>query len=333
MTYSSSIRARVDAARVRIEGHVCHTPLLHARSLSEITGARVLLKLENLQRTGSFKWRGALNRLLLFTEAERTAGFVAASSGNHGIALATAASMLNIPGLVVLPEGASSGKADRLKSLGVEVLWHGNDCVLAEAHGRVLADETGRTFVSPYNDPEVMAGQGTLILEALEDEHHVDVAFVTIGGGGLMGGVGSALRSACPEVALFGCQPRASAIMAHSVRAGAILDLPSEETLSDGSAGGLEADSITFAICRELVDDFLLVSEAEIAHAIRLMVTQEKLVIEGAAGAAVAGLLAHAASGADLKGKTVLVVICGGNIGAETLANVLDPAFESNADQ
>ena len=264
-----------------------------------------------------------MNKLLLLSDEERKSGFVAASSGNHGIALATAAQELGIEGLVVLPEGASAQKAAKLESLGVEVKWHGNDCVLAEAHGRQLAAEMDRTFISPYNDPEVMAGQGTLALEALDSVSPIDLAFVTVGGGGLIGGVGTALRQHCPEVEIIGCQPSASAVMAHSVAHGSILDLPSEPTLSDGSAGGLEAGSMTFAICRDLVDEFTLVSEAEIARGIRHMVEWEKLVVEGAGSVAIAALMKHHESGRSLQGKTVLVVICGGNISAETLSGAM----------
>ncbi len=313
----------IEAAQARLFGRVLRTPLLLSHTLSERTGARVLLKLENLQRTGSFKFRGATNRLLLLDERERKQGFVAASSGNHGIALATAAHDLSIDGLVVLPKGASTQKADRLKSLGVDVHWHGDDCVIAEAHGRELAAEMGRTFVSPYNDPDVMAGQGTLALEVLETEPSIDKAYVTVGGGGLIGGVGTALRHHCPDVEIIGCQPEASAVMAHSIERGEILDMESAPTLSDGSAGGLEPGSITFPLCRDLISEFQLVTEVEIARSIQHMVTWEKLVVEGAAAVAVAAFLKQHGQERTLSGSTVLIVICGGNISAETLSEAM----------
>ena len=303
-------------ARERIAGIVAQTPLIFSQAFSEQIGAEVYFKLENKQHTGSVKLRGATNSLMSLSPAQREAGCVVASSGNHGVAIAYAMRELGVSGVIFVPEQTSSAKVDAIRSCGGNVRFFGTDGLDTEQHARAYADDNGMRYVSPYNDLTVIAGQGTCGVEIVEQLPGVDAAFIAVGGGGLMSGVGSVLKQHNPAIRLFGCQPEASAVMAKSVEAGHILDMPSEYTLSDGTAGGVEPDSITFDLCRELVGEFVIVSEANIAVAMRAYMATEPGSIEGAAGVAIAAL---EAAKADIAGNTVVVIICGGNISTETL--------------
>ena len=299
---------------------VRETPLDYSPKFSEETGAQVWFKLENLQHTGSFKLRGAVNRLMTLTNEQRDAGCVAASSGNHGAAVAYAMGHLGVNGVIFVPEQTSPTKVDAIRSYGGDVRFFGTDGLDTELHARKYAEQNKMFYLSPYNDEEVMAGQGSCGVEIAAQLPDVDAAFVAIGGGGLISGVGSVLRQHNKNVRIIGCQPSASAVMTHSVAAGEILDLPSEPTLSDGTAGGIEAGSITFDVCREIVDEFVLVDEDEIAAAMRLYMDSEHQLIEGAAGVAIAAMLAKKA---ELAGRKVVILVCGANIGRETLRSVI----------
>ena len=299
---------------------VRETPLDYSPKFSEETGAQVWFKLENLQHTGSFKLRGAVNRLMTLTNEQRDAGCVAASSGNHGAAVAYAMGHLGVNGVIFVPEQTSPTKVDAIRSYGGDVRFFGTDGLDTELHARKYAEQNKMFYLSPYNDEEVMAGQGSCGVEIATQLPDIDAAFVAIGGGGLISGVGSVLRQHNKNVRIIGCQPSASAVMTHSVAAGEILDLPSEPTLSDGTAGGIEAGSITFDVCREIVDEFVLVDEDEIAAAMRLYMDSEHQLIEGAAGVAIAAMLAKKAELADCK---VVILVCGANIGRETLRSVI----------
>lgn len=302
----------IPAAERRIRGLVAETPLIHAPGLSERTGARVLLKLENRQHTGSFKLRGATNKLLRLSPEERARGVVTASTGNHGLAVAHAASRLDVPAAIYLPESASPQKVAKLRTFPVELCFTpGADGVRAEVEARRVAEETGRVFVSPYNDLDVIAGQGTIAVELLRQEPALDAVFVAVGGGGLISGVAAHLKAGSRPVQVIGCQPVNSPVMLESIRAGHIVDMESLPTLSDGTAGGIEADAITFDLCRSLVDDWIVVTEEEIAAAMDLVLQEHGEVIEGAAGVAVAALLR---TGRRFAGQNVAVIICGGNV-------------------
>ena len=311
---------RIAAAARRLEPWIRHTPLDASPYFSEVTGADVHLKLENLQHTGSFKARGAFNRLLTLTADERKAGCVAASSGNHGAALAYAMQRLGMQGIVFVPEGTAAPKVDAIRRAGADLRFFGKDGVDTEMHARAFAREQGLLYVSPYNDPEVIAGQGTCGVEIATDLPDVEVVFVAVGGGGLIGGVGSWLKARIPGVRVVSCQPEASPVMTRSVEAGRILELPSEPTLSDGTAGGIEPGAITFDLVREVVDEYLTVSEAQIVDAMRAFIDAHHMLLEGGAGVALAGLVA---AGRRYAGRRVAVVICGGNIGRETLRRVI----------
>lgn len=304
----------------RLANHVRMTPLDYSPWLSEKTGARVHLKLENLQYTGSFKLRGAFNKLLAMSEDERRSGCVAASSGNHGAAVAFAMSTLGVKGIIFVPENTSSIKVAAIREAAAEVRFFGTDGLDTEMHAREYAAEHGMTYLSPYNDPDVIAGQGSCGVEIARQLAGVDALFVAIGGGGLIAGVGGFLKSVNPGMTVVGCQPEASAVMAHSVDAGRILEMPSLPTLSDGTAGGIESGAITFDLCRAIVDDYVLVTEDAIADAMRSFIDRHHMLAEGAAAVAMAGVLSKARRFAN---HNVVAIVCGGNVSRETLKKVL----------
>lgn len=303
----------------RIAGIIRETPLHRSAAFSDATAADVYFKLENQQHTGSFKLRGASNCLMSLSPQQRSAGCVAASSGNHGAAVAYAMRELEIGGVIFVPEQTSTAKVDAIRSYGGDVRFFGTDGLDTEQHARQFAADNDMYYVSPYNDATVIAGQSTCGTEIIAQLPNVDAAFVAIGGGGLMSGVGSVLKTHNPAITLYGCQPEASAVMARSVEAGKILDLPSDKTLSDGTAGGIEAGAITFDLCRELVDEFVVVSEAQIADAMRLFMETEGHPIEGAAGVAIAAMLKRKDA---IEGTKVAAIICGGNVSQEVIDSV-----------
>jgi threonine dehydratase len=307
-------------AAVRLRDRVRETPLNHSTRFSRQTGANVFFKLENLQHTGSFKLRGAFNRLLALRPDERRAGAVAASSGNHGAAVALALSELRIPGVIFVPAGTSPLKVEAIRAAGGDVRFFGDDGLDTETHARCYADLHGMVYVSPYNDAAVIAGQGSCGVEITRQLPAIDALFVAVGGGGLVSGVGAVLKRARPDTRVYGCQPANSPVMAASVEAGHIVELPGKPTLSDGTAGGIEPGALTFELCRDIVDEFVLVDEAGIAGAMRAYMDAEHQLIEGAAGVAVAGMLARAG---EFSGGNLVVLVCGANISRETLAGIL----------
>lgn len=313
------VATQADIAAGRIAGIVRQTPLARSAAFSEAVGADVYFKLENHQHTGSFKLRGATNCLMTLSVEQREAGCVTASSGNHGAAVAYAMRELDVDGVIFVPEQTSNAKIEAIRGYGGDVRFFGTDGLDTEQHARAYAQQHGMYYVSPYNDPAVIAGQGTCGVQIAEQLPDADAAFIAVGGGGLISGVGSVLRRHNPGLKLFGCQPEASAVMAESVAAGRVLDLPSRKTLSDGTAGGVEPDSITFGLCRELVDEFVLVGEPEIAAAMRHYMAAENDRIEGAAGVAVAALMARKVA---VAGSKIVVIICGGNVTQAVLDTV-----------
>ncbi len=299
------------AAASRIRPFVRWTPLAPSADLGRENGGSVFLKLENIQHTGSFKVRGAINRLMTLAPDQKKAGIVTASSGNHGLAVAFGMQRLGLKGAIYLPESASALKVHLLENLGATVRFRGTACEETEAYARRQAEQTGQVYISPYNDPFVVGGQGTVGLEILDRLPHVDCIMVSVGGGGLIAGIAGAVKAARQATRIVGCLPDHSPVMAASVQAGRIVDIENRDTLSDGTAGGIEAGAITFDPCRRLVDDWVLVTEEEIRSAMVRIFDHHRLVIEGAAGVAVAGFLKLSRR---LTGKTVVLVICGGNI-------------------
>ena len=305
-------------AESRIRPFIKHTPLERSLPLSRAAGAEVYLKMENLQHTGSFKARGAMNKMLTLQPPEREKGVVAASTGNHGAAVAFAAGKLGIRSTVFVPTGASRTKVEAMQRLGAEVCFHGEDSLESEIHARSFAEGNGQTYISPYNDIDVVAGQGTIGVEIAQDLAQVDRVFVSLGGGGMIAGIACYLKVINPGVRMVACSPENSCVMIESLKAGRILEMESKPTLSDGTAGGVEAGAITFELCRDLIDECVLVSEEEIAAAMRSFIESHHLLIEGSAAVAVAALTK---SGAGFRNN--VVVLCGGNVSLATLKCIL----------
>ncbi|HVS14546.1 MAG TPA: threonine/serine dehydratase [Thermoanaerobaculia bacterium] len=313
----------VGRAAETLRGRVVRTPVEPAdlEWLGRPGGA--WLKLEDLQETGSFKLRGATNRILGLSPEQLAAGVVAASSGNHGVAVATALAGLGARGTVFVPETVSPAKAAKLERLGAEVRRVGDDSLIAEREARRFAEATGRVYVSPYNDLEVIAGQGTVAVELLEQVPDLEAVLVTVGGGGLIAGIAAWLRVHRPQARIVGCLPERSPVMAECLRRGEIVEVPSRPTLSDGSAGGLEAGAITFELCRELIDDVVLVGEDEIAAAMVALLSERRRIVEGAAAVALAG---YRRLRAELAGATAGIVVCGGNVSLSMVKRILRAA-------
>jgi threonine dehydratase len=314
------IAAEVVAAEKAIRPYIRQTYLEHSPFYSRITGAQVYFKLENLQHTGSFKLRGAMNKLLSLSAEERRRGVVTASTGNHGAAFAYGLGQVKGTGVVFVPENASLTKVAAIERLGAEVRYFGSDSGDTEAYARQYAAENQMTHLPPYNDIKVIGGQGTIGFELAKQLNRIDAVFVALGGGGMISGMAGFLKSKNPAVQIIGCSPKNSQVMIQSVKAGRILDLPSLPTLSDGTAGGVEPGSITLDFCRDLVDDFISVTEDEIRDSLREFINNRHMLIEGSAAVAVAACKKRAG---DFVGKNVVVVICGGNISAETLKEIL----------
>lgn len=314
--------AAADAA-ARIAAIVRKTPLRTCRYLSRMTGCDIRLKLENHQHTGSFKLRGAANRLMTLDDDTRAAGCVVASSGNHGAAVACAMQQLGVSGVIFVPEKTSAAKVDAIRGYGGDVRFFGTDGLDTELYARNYAGEHSMFYLSPYNDPEVVAGQGTCGVEIVEQMPDVDTVYIAVGGGGLISGVASVVKRHNPAARIVGCQPRNSPVMARSIEAGHIVDLDSRATLSDGTAGGIERGAITFDWCRSLVDEFVLLDEDAIAEAMRHYIENEDEIIEGAAGVALAALEKKCN---EPGGEHVTVIICGGNISRDTLETITDGA-------
>ena len=316
--------AAIEAAAARIEPHVSRTPLFRSDPLSDRHGAEIYIKAEHMQLTGSFKVRGSANKVHALTEEDAGRGVVTASSGNHGIGVATAAASRGIAATIFLPSNASPAKVDQIRRLGAEIVSvDGTDSSLAEAAARAHVAQTGLAYISPYNDVDVAAGQGTIGKEILEDLDGVDAVVVSVGGGGLMSGIASWVKATSPSTLVIGASALNDRAMAASVEAGEIITPHFEPTFSDGTAGGLEDDSLTFPICAELVDRWVDITEHDIASAVTTMVDDHHQLVEGAAGVAIAAATQHAAT---TPGSTIVAVSCGANVSAGALRRMLDAA-------
>ena len=278
------------------------------------------MKLENLQFTGSFKIRGAMNKILTLTDEQLNKGVVTASSGNHGAAVSLALKKLNINGLIFVPDYASETKLEAIRLNGAEIRKYGNDQVDTEIFARDHALENDMTFISPYNDSAIIGGQGTIGVELADQLEDMDAVFVSIGGGGLISGIAGYLKFIRPEIQVIGCSPENSRVMMESVKAGKILEMASLPTISDGTAGGLDPGTITFELCKDLVDDYIAVTEEEIMDSMRLFMKSHHMLIEGAAGVSLASIIKCKE---QYRGKKVTVIICGANINSETLKSIL----------
>lgn len=319
------IAERVREAEERIRAHARRTPLVRSERLSAATGRDVYLKLENRQLTGSFKIRGVLNKLLTLTHDERSRGLITASTGNHGLAVAHAAELLGAPATVVVPQTADPAKVGRLRKHDVRLEVRGAECAAAEAWARALAESSGAVYVPPYNDLEVVAGQGTIGPELSDALGTLDALFASVGGGGLIAGIAGFLRETGTGTHAVGCLPKNSPVMYDSVKAGRIVEAQVLPTLSDSTAGGVEPGAITFDLCRRFVDDWVLVDEDEIARAMALVFDEHDLVVEGAAGVAVAGLLKLSDRLPRPAGGNAVVIVCGGNIDRAVFQKTVGP--------
>jgi threonine dehydratase len=265
--------------------------------------------------------RGAFNKLLTLTSEQRKQGVVTASSGNHGTAVAFGLSALKIKGMVFFPETASSVKIDNIQQYDVPLQFFGTDCMKTELHAIQYAAQHNVVYISPYNDWQVIHGQGTIGVELTRQLKKIDVILVPVGGGGLIAGIAAYVKSISPATKVIGCLPKNSPVMAESIKADHIIDMETQDTLSDATAGGIEPNAITFALCQKWVDDYILVSEDEIQDAIRLVIKSHRLLTEGASGVAVASLLKNSY---QFYGKNVVVILSGGNISINSLQTILN---------
>jgi len=309
----------VDAALERIAIHIRRTPVEFSHSMSNSSGCKVLLKLENLQVTGSFKARGAVNKMSLLA-LENPEKIITASSGNHGSAVAYASQILELDSLIFLPETVSSAKLSKIEQFGAQVHIEGKDTGDTEQAARAYALKHGYPYLSPYNDYDVIAGQGTIAAEVSQQVSGIDAVFIAVGGGGLISGIGGYLKQVHPSVQIIACSPENSAAMHYSLEAGTIIDINHLETISDGTAGALEENAITYEYCHSVVDQSVLLTEDEIIKSMKGFMNRHQMMIEGAAGVAIAGFskLQH-----QFQNKQVLIVVCGANISSEKLIEVL----------
>jgi len=309
------------AARSRIAPHVLHTPLHSSRSLSRLAGASIFLKCENLQKTGSFKVRGALNCLLQLSASERRRGVIAASAGNHAQGVAYGASIAGVRATVVMPESAAIAKVEATRAYGAEIVLAGADYASAFAHAEALARKRRAVLVPAFDDERIVAGQGTVGLEILEDLPDLDVIVVPVGGGGLAAGIAAAVAERSPRVRVIGAQARLASTLAPSLRAGRRLIVPPQPTIADGLAtSGIGARP--WRVLRRDVRRVATVGEGEIAAAILLLLERAKLVVEGAGAVGLAAALGPLRR--TIAGKKVVVVLSGGNIDVNVLDRILN---------
>lgn len=313
--------SEIEEARDRIRSAIITTPCSPSKLLSERLGCKVFLKMENLQITGSFKERGACNKLMSLTPEERSRGVIASSAGNHAQALAYHGSRLGIDTKIVMPEGTPLIKVTRTKNFGAKVVLYGSSYDDAYRHAMELCEQEGRVFAHPFDDRAVIAGQGTIGLELLEQNPYLDVVIVAVGGGGMISGVAAAMKETNPKIRIIGVEPAALASMRSAILTGAPVELPASATLADGIAVR-RVGALTLANAAHYVDDIVTVTEEQIANAILTLLEQEKTVAEGAGAAPVAALLEGLIP--NIKGKRVCPIICGGNIDMNIISRIIE---------
>ncbi len=313
--------ADIQSARVRIAGAVYVSPCPESIPLSEMAGVQLFCKLENLQRTGSFKERGARNALLLLTPDQAQRGVIAASAGNHALGLAYHGKLLNIPVTVVMPRFAPLVKFNTCQRLGANVILRGASFAEAKEHARALGTENGYTYIHGYDDPAIIAGQGTMGLEILEQVPDVEAIVIPVGGAGLLAGVALAVKTLHPEVQIIGVEPEGAAKFAAAICEGAPVQITCQPTLADGLAVP-DIGANAFPIARERLDKLVTVNEDEIALAILRIVELEKAIVEGSGAAGLAAMLAGKLP--ELAGKRVVLPFCGGNIDPAILSRVIE---------
>jgi len=312
--------ASVEAARERIAGSIYYSPCPHSQMLSDLTGQQVYLKLENLQMTGAFKERGALNRILTLTEEQKKGGVIAASAGNHAQGVAYHATARGIASTIVMPEATPLVKVTATRNFGANVILHGANYDAAYTEARRLCDAEGLTFIHPFDDAAVISGQGTIGLELLEQVPQLEAIVVPIGGGGLISGIACAVKERNPKIRVVGVQTARLASMQVAIGAGHPVTLDAATTIADGIAVRRSGE-ITFPLVQKYVDEIVTVDEDEIASAILVLLEREKTLAEGAGAAALAALLQKKTS---LQGAHVGVLVCGGNIDVTLLSRIIE---------
>jgi len=307
------------AARKRIKKWVRRTPLEYSPKLSEIINGSVYLKLENQQVTRSFKIRGAANKILRLTEAEKARGIIAASSGNHAQGIGYVVKELGMKAKVVVPKMTPKVKIDEIRLYGVDLIIEGDEFMESEMKAREIEKEEGMTLVSAYNDVDIIAGQGTIALEMIEDVPDLDMILVPVGAGGLAAGIGLVYKQAT-DSKVIGVQGETSKVMYECIKKGYIHDIPIQDTYAEGLHGGIEKNAITFEICKEVIDDWAILSEDDILDAIKFMLHECHMLVEGAGAVGIAALLSNPTR---YFGKKVGVIVTGGNLGISTLKLVV----------
>ena len=313
--------ADVYAATRKLKGKIYKTQIDYSNTISKLSGCKVYLKLENLQKTGSFKIRGAMNKIMSLTEEQKKKGVVAASAGNHAQGVAYSATLNGVKSTICMPIFAPTAKADATRGYGANVVLYGNSFDEALAQAQKICKETGAIFVHPFDDPYVMAGQGTIAMEILEDLQNVDVIVTAIGGGGLVSGIAYTIKQLKPEVRVIGVQAETAPSMYISKQLGEIYGTETAKTVADGIAVKVPGAS-TFNVVNQYVDEVVLVSNEEIQHAMLLMVERCKIVSEGAGATPVAALLSGKISGLT-ENTVVCCVVSGGNLDMKFLNSVI----------
>lgn len=306
--------ARIEDADRGLRPQVLETPLGRSSTLSVELGSDVWLKADHLQPTGTFKIRGATNKIRTLSDAERARGVITASTGNHGLGAARAGALAGCAVTVYVVPTAPAAKVSAIRDFGAEIVVVEGEPLAAEIEARRQAELQGKAYVAPYNDTETIAGQGTLGMELNRQAPDLDAVFLCVRGGGLIGGVGAALKTLSPKTRIIGVWPEASTCMRDSILAGEIVATPERETFSEASTGAVEPGSVTFPVCQAVIDEMLTVSELEIARAMRKIATAERWMVEGAAGVAVAGMIQAAER---YRGRKIAAVLCGRNIAVE----------------
>ena len=310
----------VREANERCRDHLLPTPLEHSMYLSDKIEGEVWLKLDSMQRTSSFKFRGAINKILSLTEAELDRGIVSASTGNYALAVAEAMRIRNRRATIYVAKDIEPSRLGLLRSHGLDLVIHGEVAWDAEKEARRVGDEEGKIYVSPYNDPIVVGGQGTCGYEISQQLPDLDAAFLACGGGGLLTGSAGWLKSHNSDVEAFGVSPANSPVMYESMRTNKMVEMDTQPTLEDTCAGGIDLDSITLDLCRRYVDEIVLLTEKEIEASIRLLFEQHRLVTEGSGALSIGGLLKRKER---FKGKKVVAVVCGRNVNLEVFKKII----------
>ena len=310
----------IQDARRLIRNDVTKTPLVRSQYLSDLCSSDVYLKLENLQVTNAFKIRGALNRMMNLTPEEKSRGVIAVSSGNHAQAVAIGAEKLSLTATVVVPESTPKIKVEKIRKHKVELILHGERYDFAEQYAYKLAKESGATFISSYNDPFVVAGQGTVGLEILEELPTADSIIAPVGGGSVLSGVAVAAKSMKPDIEILGVQPENVAAMYYSLKAGKVITMEQKPTIADGLDGNIEKGCITFELIQRYVNEILLFNEETIRKTIRLLWEKEGQVVEGSGAISIAPIVE---TPKRFTGKRTVAVITGGNIDDAVFQSIL----------